>query len=29
MAFKKFTSSHTQLKPDPRFNSDLVQKFMN
>jgi small subunit ribosomal protein S7 len=29
MAFKKFTASHTQRKPDPRFNSDLVQKFIN
>jgi small subunit ribosomal protein S7 len=29
MAFKKFTSGHTMLKPDPRFNSELVQKFIN
>jgi len=29
MAFKKFTASHTHQKPDPRFNSDLVQKFIN
>ena len=29
MAFKKFTASHTLRKPDPRFNSDLVQKFVN
>ena len=29
MAYKKFTSSHTQMKPDPRFNSELVQKFVN
>jgi small subunit ribosomal protein S7 len=29
MAFKKFTASHTHLKPDPKFNSVLVQKFIN
>jgi small subunit ribosomal protein S7 len=29
MAFKKWTASHTHLKADPRFNSDLVQKFIN
>ncbi|HUU10478.1 MAG TPA: 30S ribosomal protein S7 [Phycisphaerae bacterium] len=29
MAFKKFTASHTHLKPDPKFNSELVQKFIN
>jgi small subunit ribosomal protein S7 len=29
MAFKKFTASHTSLKPDPKFNSELVQKFVN
>ncbi|MBM4019754.1 MAG: 30S ribosomal protein S7 [Planctomycetes bacterium] len=29
MAFKKFTASHTHQKPDPRFKSDLVQKFIN
>ena len=29
MAYKKFTSSETQLKPDPRFNSKLVSKFIN
>ena len=29
MAFKKFTASHTHLKPDPRFKSELVQKFTN
>ena len=29
MAFKKFTASHTLRKPDPRFHSDLVQKFVN
>ena len=26
---KKFTASSTQLKPDPRFNSKLVAKFIN
>jgi small subunit ribosomal protein S7 len=29
MAFKKFTASYTHLKPDPRFSSTLVQKFIN
>jgi len=29
MAYKKFTASHTNLKPDPRFDSILVQKFVN
>ena len=29
MAYKKFTSSEEQLKPDPRFNSKLVSKFIN
>ena len=29
MAFKKFTSSEDMLKPDPRFNSKLVSKFIN
>jgi small subunit ribosomal protein S7 len=29
MAYKKWTASHTHLKPDPRYNSDLVQKFIN
>jgi len=29
MAFKKFTASTKQLKPDPRFNSKLVSKFIN
>ena len=29
MAFKKFTASETMLKPDPRFNSKLVSKFIN
>ena len=29
MAYKKFTSSETMLKPDPRFNSKLVSKFIN
>src|SRR3954464_11864917 len=29
MAFKKFTSSEEMLKPDPRFNSKLVSKFIN
>jgi len=29
MAFKKFTSSEEMLKPDPRFNSKLVAKFIN
>jgi len=29
MAYKKFTASYTHLKPDPRFKSELVQKFIN
>src|SRR5215470_16786628 len=29
MAFKKFTASLDQLKPDPRFNSRLAAKFIN
>ena len=29
MAFKKFTSSEEMLKPDPRFGSKLVSKFIN
>src|SRR5271154_3529849 len=29
MAFKKFTASEVILKPDPRFNSKLVSKFIN
>jgi small subunit ribosomal protein S7 len=29
MAFKKFTASERILKPDPRFNSKLVSKFIN
>jgi small subunit ribosomal protein S7 len=29
MAFKRFTASATQLKPDPRFNSKLASKFIN
>ena len=29
MAYKKFTASAAQLKPDPRFNSALVSKFIN
>jgi small subunit ribosomal protein S7 len=29
MAFKKFTSSEEILKPDPRYNSKLVSKFVN
>ncbi|MHC4981810.1 MAG: 30S ribosomal protein S7 [Planctomycetota bacterium] len=29
MAFKKFTASAEQLKPDPRFKSKLVSKFIN
>ena len=29
MAFKKFTSSEEMLKPDSRFNSKLVSKFIN
>ena len=29
MAFKKFTSSVDTLKPDPRYNSKLIAKFVN
>jgi small subunit ribosomal protein S7 len=29
MAFKKFTASESILKPDPRYNSKLVAKFIN
>src|SRR5881275_1670888 len=29
MAYKKFTASEDMLKPDPRFNSELVSKFIN
>src|SRR4051794_24596915 len=29
MAFKKFTASEAMLKPDARFNSKLVSKFIN
>ena len=29
MAFKKFTASEKILKPDPRFNSKLISKFIN
>jgi small subunit ribosomal protein S7 len=29
MAFKKWTASHSHLKPDPKFNSELVQRFIN
>jgi len=29
MAYKKFTASHTHAKADPRFHSELVQKFIN
>ena len=29
MAYKKFTASETMLKPDARFNSKLVSKFVN
>jgi len=29
MAFKKFTASEKMLKPDARFNSKLVSKFIN
>ena len=29
MAFKKWTASARQLRPDPRFNSKLVSKFIN
>ena len=29
MAFKKFTASEDMLKPDPRYNSKLISKFIN
>ena len=29
MAFKKFTASVDTLKPDPRYNSKLISKFVN
>jgi small subunit ribosomal protein S7 len=29
MAYKKWTASESTLKPDPRFNSKLVSKFIN
>ncbi|MCC6241048.1 MAG: 30S ribosomal protein S7 [Phycisphaerales bacterium] len=29
MAYKRFTASESILKPDPRFNSKLVSKFIN
>ena len=29
MAFKKFTASESMLKPDPRYQSKLVSKFIN
>ena len=29
MAFKKFTASEDILRPDPRFNSKLLSKFIN
>jgi len=29
MAFKRWTASEKQLKPDPRYNSKLVSKFIN
>ena len=29
MAYKKWTASHSHLEPDPRFNSELVQRFIN
>ncbi len=29
MGYKRFTSSVEQLRPDPRFNSKLVSKFVN
>lgn len=29
MAFKKFTSAATTLKPDPKYHSKLVSKFIN
>jgi small subunit ribosomal protein S7 len=29
MAYKKWTASESMLKPDPRYNSKLVSKFIN
>jgi len=29
MAYKRFTASTSQLKPDPRYDSKLVSKFIN
>ncbi len=29
MAFKRFTKSDDQLRPDPRYNSKLISKFIN
>jgi small subunit ribosomal protein S7 len=29
MGYKRFTKSEEQLRPDPRFNSKLVSKFIN
>ncbi|HUS92111.1 MAG TPA: 30S ribosomal protein S7 [Phycisphaerae bacterium] len=29
MAYKRFTASSAQLKPDPQYNSRLVSKFIN
>src|SRR5204862_3172667 len=29
MAYKKFTASEDMLKPDPRYNSKLISKFIN
>jgi len=29
MAFKRFTASEDQIRPDPRFGSKLVSKFIN
>ena len=29
MAYKKFTASEAMLKPDPRYNSKLLSKFIN
>ena len=29
MAYKKFTAGHAKMKPDPKFRSELVQKFIN
>ncbi|MCG3138283.1 MAG: 30S ribosomal protein S7 [Phycisphaerae bacterium] len=29
MAFKRFTQSTEQLRPDPRYNSKLISKFIN